>query len=85
MIHGRGDQYKLTKDYDTTRNKGMLDKTKLSDTELVDCDITFPEGEGATDPDKTYVFYNIPQTPDPKASKKKKVDRRTVGWYGLGK
>jgi hypothetical protein len=82
VLHGRGNQYFLTKEYEKLRQKGLLDRTKLDDTEKALADITTSgQGGGRTDPDKTYIFYNIPIPAD---RSDRKVDRRTVPRYGLG-
>ena len=86
MLHGRGTgnggQYFLTKDYEKLRQKGLLDRTRLNDEEMDLADITTSgQGGGMTDPDKVYIFDNIPIPADRNA---RKVDRRTVPTYGLG-
>jgi len=83
MLHGRGNQYKLTKEYEKLRRKGLLDRTKLTTAEkrLVDINAS-GQGGGRTDPDKTYIFDNIPIPGE--ARNPRKVDRRKVPTYGLG-
>ena len=82
MLHGRGNQYFLTKEYEKLRRKGLLDRTDLTDAEKVLVDIDEEDqGGGRTDPDKVYIFRNMPIPAD---RTRKKVDRRTIPTYGLG-
>jgi len=76
----------LTKSYEKLRRKGLLDITKLTEQEKEDADITEDwQGGGNTDPDKTYIFKNIPIPAEKEVTQSKhKVDRRTVPTYGLG-
>jgi hypothetical protein len=79
ILHGRGSQYKYTKEYDKLKNKGMLNRTKLTDDELEDAEISDYEGTGRTNPNKLWIFDNIPIPADRNT---KKVDRRYSGKYG---
>ena len=80
-MHGRGNQYFLTKEYQDLREKGLLERDKLSEEEQRLVSISFPDGGGSTDFEKLYVFDNIPIPADRSTTK---VDRRTVPTYGLG-
>jgi hypothetical protein len=81
ILHGRGEQYKLTQDYQDLREKGLLDINKLSTTEQESADISFPNGGGSTDFESIYIYDNIPMPADRSTTK---VDRREVPTYGLG-
>ena len=49
--HGKGGQYMLTKEYEDLRQKGLLDRTRLDDTEMLLANITTSgQGGGRTDP-----------------------------------
>jgi len=78
ILHGRGNQYKLTKEYLDLRNDGLSDRTQLTDEELSKADITeVTEGYGDQKYIDTYYKYNVPIPAD---RSKKKIDRRDV--YG---
>jgi len=82
MLHGRGNQFKLTKTYQKLREKGLLDRNKLSAADRIKADITEDDqGGGRTDEDKIYIFDNIPIPADRSS---RKVDRRKIPQYGLG-
>lgn len=51
MIHGRGNQYKLTKTYQKDREEGLKDSFDLTDEEKSDLDISGSDGQGRTNPD----------------------------------
>lgn len=75
-MHGRGNQYKLTKEYLDLRNDGLADRTQLTDEELSKADIVDDtEGYGEQKYKDIYNRYNIPIPAD---RSKKKVDRRDV-------
>ena len=73
----------LTKHYEELRRKGLLDRTKLTAAERAKVGITEDsQGGGNTDPDKLYIFDNIPLALETRS--KKKVDRRDYPLYGIG-
>lgn len=80
MLTGRGKQYHLTKEYLDLREKGLLNRTKLTTQEQSDADISFPDGGGSTDLERTYIFDNIPIPADRGT---KKIDLRNTKRYGL--
>lgn len=76
MLHGRGNQYKLTKEYLDLRNDGLADRTQLTDSELADADIDEDtEGYGEQKYEDIYYRYNVPMPAD---RSKRKIDRRDV-------
>lgn len=75
MLHGRGNQKFLTKSYEEDRQKALEDRTKFTDAELADLEITNDQGRGRTDYRKYQMYQWI--VSDPKIrKKKKKIDLR---------
>lgn len=81
VLHGRGDQYKLTKEYQELRNEGLLDESDLTEEEKIDADIEFPDGTGRTDSDKLYKFKSLPLNPD---RERITIDIRDIPRYSIG-
>lgn len=72
----------LTESYEKLRQRGLLDRGRLSSKEIILANITASEqGGGRTDPGKTYIFSNVPIPADRVT---RKVDRRTIPTYGIG-
>ena len=74
MLHGRGDQKFLTKSYEEDRQKALEDRTRYTDDELTELDITADQGRGKTDYKKYQMLQWIPL--DPKIRKRKRIDLR---------
>ena len=79
MLHGKGDQYWMTEDYEEDRRKALKDRTKYSDERLEDVDVLDDEtlGDGKTNPDS----YEIKQFPFPvnqSIRDRKELDLRQV-------
>jgi len=73
MLHGRGDNFQLTKTFLKLRNKGLRDRTDLTDEEIEEAKTTGIEGLGGTDDTKTYIRKNMPVNSEKSLVK---VDRR---------
>lgn len=80
MIHGRGQQYWQRKEYQTKRNKMLLDRYSYDEDEQDLHDVSFPDGGGRTDPDVTYYIKQSNVTEAKHTSKK--IDIRDVPRYG---
>lgn len=74
MLHGRGEQYKFTKEYLDLRNTGLLDITDLTAQEKIDADLE-DEEPGSKWNESVYKFYNMPIPADRSS---KEIDRRDV-------
>ncbi|MBE3094894.1 MAG: hypothetical protein IMZ52_07660 [Actinobacteria bacterium] len=75
MLHGRGNQKFLTKEYEEDRQEALENRTKFTDAELTDLEITTDQGRGKTD----YRKYQVWQWTgySPKIRKKRKIDVRS--------
>ena len=57
MLHGYGpDQRFLKKSYEEDRQKALLDRTKFTDAELEELEISVSEGAGNTDRSNTEIY-----------------------------
>lgn len=86
LLHGKGDQYKLTKTYQDKLNGGLLDRDKLSDQEKEDVGIDEDEslGGGKTDTDYYYTDRESHPFPIDKSIRStQKVDLRKTPRYGV--
>jgi hypothetical protein len=82
MLHGRGDQKFLTKEYEKYRQRALEDRTRFTDEELDYLEITPGQGGGATNYRKFQV-WQWPFPTNPKIRQKQKVDLRDrpqLGW-----
>ena len=83
MLHGKGgawddtSQVFLTKKCLKKRQKGLLDSTKLTDTEKAIYEISGADGTGMTNSD-TYIVKQFPYPTDATIRKKKDIDIRKV-------
>ena len=77
MLHGKGEQYWLTKTYEEKRNRALEWRFRYDEDTLDDLDISGSQGGGATY-DKSFI---IKQNPFPTTGKKD-VDIRTIPRIG---
>jgi len=73
MLHGRGHQYKLTKEYNDLLNDALYDRNKLTDEELLDVNLEDAEGHNEIKYKDTYYKKNVPMPADRSQTK---IDRR---------
>ena len=74
MLNGKGDQKFLTKEYEEDRQKALEDRTRFTDAELEELEITADQGRGRTDYRKYQMLMWIPL--NPAVRKKKRIDLR---------
>jgi hypothetical protein len=79
MLHGKGDQYWMTEEYEKDRRKALKDRSKYSDTQLDKVDLLDKPhlGGGRTDPDNWEV-WQFPFPMDQSIRRRQKVDIRKV-------
>lgn len=77
MLDGRGDQQFLTQKHEKNRRKALLDRTKFSDDELEELEVSFPQGGGMTR-DDVYTVDQYLYPMDSTIRKRKSVDLREV-------
>jgi len=78
-LHGKGDQYWCTEDYEEKRRKALKDRSKYNDDRLEKVDLNDKPslGGGKTD-DDTYTIKQFPYPQDQSIRRRKKVDLREV-------
>lgn len=83
MLTGMGTNERFLKEsYLKDRRKALEDKTKYTDEELREREVTQPgQGGGRTNPD-TYEIWQDPVVYDPSIRSKKKIDIRDLPWIG---
>lgn len=74
MLTGRGNQKFLKKSYEEDRQKALEERTKFTDDELTDLEITTDQGRGKTNYRKYQMLQWIPL--DVTIRKRKKIDLR---------
>ena len=82
ILHGKGNQKFLTKEYEEDRQKALEDRTRFTDAELTDLEITVDQGRGKTDHRK-YEIWQWPFPTNQKVRKRKKInikDNCRTGW-----
>jgi len=77
MLHGKGNQYWMTEKYESKRKKGLKDRTKLTEQEIIDHDIEKHQGRGKTD-ENTYTIKQFPFPLNQTIRKRQKIDIRKV-------
>ncbi len=84
MLHGKGagnysqgSQSWLTKKYQAKRRKGLLDRTKLTNDEILEYEISGSQGRGATNSD-TFQIKQFPFPTDQSIRRRKTIDMRKV-------
>ena len=77
LLHGKGDQYFLTKEYQEKREKALRDRTKYVDATLDDLDLLDDTtlGGGKTD-NSNYMIKQFPFPLDSSIKSKKTLDIR---------
>jgi hypothetical protein len=81
-LHGKGNQKFLTKDYEEDRQRALEDRTRFSEDELTNLEITTDQGRGKTD-HRRYEIWQWPFPIDRTIRKRKKIDIRDnyrTGW-----
>lgn len=83
MLHGYGKRQRfLTKTYQEKRNRALEDRTRYTQNELEELEITEPgQGAGRTN-DKTYQIWQSPYPIDNSIRPRKKIDIRTLPEIG---
>ena len=79
VVHGKGNQYWMTSDFEKHRLKSLEDKSKYTDAVNTKYEV-YPassQGGGRTNPD-TYEVYQQPFHDSQKIRKKEKFDYRSV-------
>jgi len=74
-LNGKGNQQFLKKSYEADRQKALLDRTRFTDEELENLEITGMQGTGRTDYRK-YQVWQWPYPTDNSIRRKKKIDLR---------
>ena len=84
MLHGRGignfnqgDQAFMTETYEKKRKKGLRDKTKLTDAEILYYEISGSQGGGRT-LETTYEVKQFPFPVDATVRRRETIDVRKV-------
>jgi len=75
MLHGRGEQYWMTKTYEDDRLKALDDRTLFTDEDLDELDIEDTQGVGKYDVD-TWTVKQNPFPINTSVRKKIKIDVR---------
>lgn len=81
-LHARGNQKFLTKEYEEDRQKALENRTKFTDAELANLEITNDQGRGKTDYRKYQILQWIPLNTS--IRKRKKIflpDRPQIGGW----
>ena len=77
MLHGYGKQKFLRKSYSEDRQRALEDRTRYTEAELEDLEVTESgEGSGRTNSD-TYTIYQFPYPIDSSIRSKKQIDLRS--------
>lgn len=77
VLHGFGEQYWMTKDYEIKRRKALEKRDRFTDEELEDLDVSFPQGGGR----HYWLTFTIWQQSIPsntKFTRKKRINLRSI-------
>jgi len=75
VIHGHGDQYWMTKDYEDKRNLALEKRSRYDEETLEKLDVAFPQGGGGTYWRTFLIWQHICPT-STKYKKKKQINMR---------
>jgi hypothetical protein len=78
MQHGKGNQYWMTKSYEIDRQHALEDRSKYTDKELIEVDITEIDQGGGRTNHKSFEEYQFPFPMDQNIKQREKIDIRDV-------
>jgi hypothetical protein len=78
LQHGKGEQYWMTKSYESDRQHALEDRSKYTTAELVELDITSISDGGGRTNHESYEEYQFPFPMDQNVKQREKIDIREV-------